>query len=237
MLSVKGNLNPAYASLLKAALPAAQPHIARVLGAAVLAAEEEDGPEGDEIASTFTPPPEPLVLDLAAATAGYHATIERLPPTFDPDARFSAARAHRLAYPAAEVADAATDAFTRPQGSFAARSFGNAVHAFLEIVAAQLASGTAAATLAAELSSWTPRITAVLRAGGLSPNTVVQLTRDTLAALTNAAAAEAQRQGVRSLDLTSRPSREAANALYRKLGFQLRETNVYRRLIKEDELE
>ena len=48
------------------------------------------------------------------------------------------------------------------------------------------------------------------------------------AALTNAAAAEAQRQGVRSLDLTSRPSREAANALYRKLGFQLRETNVYR---------
>jgi len=57
------------------------------------------------------------------------------------------------------------------------------------------------------------------------------------AALTNAAAAEAQRQGVRSLDLTSRPSREAANALYRKLGFQLRETNVYRRLIKEDELE
>jgi len=186
VLSVKGNLNPAYASLLKAALPAAQPHIARVLGAAVLAAEEEDGPEGDEIASTFTPPPEPLVLDLAAATAGYHATIERLPPTFDPDARFSAARAHRLAYPAAEVADAATDAFTRPQGSFAARSFGNAVHAFLEIVAAQLASGTAAATLAAELSSWTPRITAVLRAGGLSPNTVVQLTRDTLAALTNA---------------------------------------------------
>jgi ribosomal protein S18 acetylase RimI-like enzyme len=28
--------------------------------------------------------------------------------------------------------------------------------------------------------------------------------------------------------LTSRPSREAANRLYRRLGFEIRETNVYR---------
>jgi ribosomal protein S18 acetylase RimI-like enzyme len=48
------------------------------------------------------------------------------------------------------------------------------------------------------------------------------------AALTNAATHEAQLRGVRSVDLTSRPSREAANALYQKLGFALRETNVYR---------
>ena len=34
--------------------------------------------------------------------------------------------------------------------------------------------------------------------------------------------------GARTLDLTSRPSREAANRLYRKLGFKARETNVYR---------
>lgn len=47
-------------------------------------------------------------------------------------------------------------------------------------------------------------------------------------ALTNAATDEAQLRGVRSVDLTSRPSREAANALYQKLGFKLRETNVYR---------
>jgi ribosomal protein S18 acetylase RimI-like enzyme len=44
-------------------------------------------------------------------------------------------------------------------------------------------------------------------------------------------------RGVRRVDLTSRPSREAANALYQRLGFEIRETNVYRRLIKEDELE
>lgn len=35
--------------------------------------------------------------------------------------------------------------------------------------------------------------------------------------------------GARSVDLTSRPSREAANRLYRRLGFEARETNVYRR--------
>lgn len=31
-----------------------------------------------------------------------------------------------------------------------------------------------------------------------------------------------------TLTLTSHPSREAANRLYRRLGFELRETNVYR---------
>jgi ribosomal protein S18 acetylase RimI-like enzyme len=38
----------------------------------------------------------------------------------------------------------------------------------------------------------------------------------------------ARSNGVRTVDLTSRPSREAANALYLKLGFERRETNVYR---------
>lgn len=51
------------------------------------------------------------------------------------------------------------------------------------------------------------------------------------AALVNAAVDECRRQGIRSIDLTSRPSREAANALYRKLGFEQRETNVYRLLV------
>ena len=46
--------------------------------------------------------------------------------------------------------------------------------------------------------------------------------------LTLAAVDEARLRGVRTIDLTSRPTREAANALYVKLGFELRETNVYR---------
>lgn len=38
----------------------------------------------------------------------------------------------------------------------------------------------------------------------------------------------ARRLGAKTVDLTSRPSREAANRLYRDVGFQFRETNVYR---------
>jgi ribosomal protein S18 acetylase RimI-like enzyme len=38
----------------------------------------------------------------------------------------------------------------------------------------------------------------------------------------------ARELGARTVDLTSRPSREAANRLYRRLGFEPRETNVYR---------
>ncbi len=46
--------------------------------------------------------------------------------------------------------------------------------------------------------------------------------------LNRAAIDEAARRGARTVDLTSRPSREAANRLYQRLGFVLRETNVYR---------
>lgn len=48
------------------------------------------------------------------------------------------------------------------------------------------------------------------------------------AALTNAAIRLADSRGARTVDLTSRPSREAANRLYQRLGFVARKTNVYR---------
>ena len=38
----------------------------------------------------------------------------------------------------------------------------------------------------------------------------------------------AREHGCKTVDLTSRPSREAANRLYQRLGFVARETNVYR---------
>ena len=38
----------------------------------------------------------------------------------------------------------------------------------------------------------------------------------------------AEGQGAKTVDLTSRPSREAANRLYQRIGFVPRETNVYR---------
>jgi ribosomal protein S18 acetylase RimI-like enzyme len=48
------------------------------------------------------------------------------------------------------------------------------------------------------------------------------------AALNHAALDRARADGARTVDLTSRPSREAANRLYQRLGFVERGTNVYR---------
>jgi ribosomal protein S18 acetylase RimI-like enzyme len=47
-------------------------------------------------------------------------------------------------------------------------------------------------------------------------------------ALNRAALDRAREAGATTVDLTSRPSREAANRLYQRLGFEPRETNVYR---------
>jgi ribosomal protein S18 acetylase RimI-like enzyme len=47
-------------------------------------------------------------------------------------------------------------------------------------------------------------------------------------ALNLAALDRARAVGALTVDLTSRPSREAANRLYRRLGFEPRDTNVFR---------
>jgi ribosomal protein S18 acetylase RimI-like enzyme len=47
-------------------------------------------------------------------------------------------------------------------------------------------------------------------------------------ALNRAALERAKSLGAITVDLTSRPSREAANRLYKRLGFVKRSTNVYR---------
>jgi len=46
--------------------------------------------------------------------------------------------------------------------------------------------------------------------------------------LNRAALDLARARGARTVELTSRPSREAANRLYRRIGFVPRDTNVYR---------
>ena len=46
--------------------------------------------------------------------------------------------------------------------------------------------------------------------------------------LMNTAIRLAEESGARHVNLTSRPNREAANRLYRRLGFEERETNIYR---------
>jgi ribosomal protein S18 acetylase RimI-like enzyme len=52
-------------------------------------------------------------------------------------------------------------------------------------------------------------------------------------ALTLAAIRIADEAGARTVDLTSRPSREAANRLYQRLGFELRDSNVYRYAVRQ----
>jgi ribosomal protein S18 acetylase RimI-like enzyme len=47
-------------------------------------------------------------------------------------------------------------------------------------------------------------------------------------ALNRAAIAEAAHRGAKHVSLTSRPSREAANRLYVRLGFEPYDTNIYR---------
>ena len=51
-------------------------------------------------------------------------------------------------------------------------------------------------------------------------------------ALTRHALEAAKDAGATTVDLTSRPSREAANRLYQRVGFERRETNVYRYNLK-----
>jgi ribosomal protein S18 acetylase RimI-like enzyme len=51
--------------------------------------------------------------------------------------------------------------------------------------------------------------------------------------LVHTALDRAEKAGARTVDLTSRPDREAANRLYVRLGFTRRETNVYRRPVRE----
>jgi ribosomal protein S18 acetylase RimI-like enzyme len=55
--------------------------------------------------------------------------------------------------------------------------------------------------------------------------------RGVASALVEEALRRAERLGCRTVDLTSRPSRVEANRLYEKLGFERRETNVYRKKI------
>jgi ribosomal protein S18 acetylase RimI-like enzyme len=55
--------------------------------------------------------------------------------------------------------------------------------------------------------------------------------RGVAAALVAAALEHAEARGARTVDLTSRPDREAANRLYVRMGFEARATNVYRRTL------
>ena len=74
------------------------------------------------------------------------------------------------------------------------------------------------------------RIPTAIRARGsrMSSWTAAERGKGLGEALTRHALQVAKDAGATTVDLTSRPSREAANRLYQRVGFERRETNVYR---------
>jgi ATP-dependent helicase/nuclease subunit A len=165
--------NPHWLSLLKSAWPAAGPHFQ------LTATDAHKKPA----APVNTPA---LALAAAAAEDWPRPMLQRLPLSFNPETRFIEACTHKLPYGDPDAtAGPAHVPFSRPEGSFAARSFGNAVHAFLDILSSRIVDGSTASALLAELPSWTPRIAAVLRADGLPRATVDQLAREARTALEN----------------------------------------------------
>jgi len=168
--TINGTISPRFLSLLQSAWPAAETHFAA---------------PGAAAPKTTVPPIDSEALALAAAADWQRPILERLPADFDPAAAFATARAHKL--PDGEPDNTPTSAtlFDRPEGSFAARSFGNAVHDALEMLAHRIAASQPPAQLLAELPSWTPRIAALLRSDGLPRTTVDRYAREARTALEN----------------------------------------------------
>jgi ATP-dependent helicase/nuclease subunit A len=177
-INEKGGISPRSGSLLQSFWPAAKAHF----DAAAANALAFPAPFPDEEEEEETPA---LAFAAAAASTPSHSSLlYRLPLDFDPEAHLRSSRP--LAFTGAENSGTTAPAlFVRPEGSFAARAFGNAVHAFLELLAQELAEGQPVATLRANLSTWSPRIAAVLRAEGLPPAQVDRFAQRVLAALQN----------------------------------------------------
>jgi ATP-dependent helicase/nuclease subunit A len=172
-----GEISRRAGSLLEAAWPAAKSHFAEAASVPANVAKMF-------VRSLFPSAQEDqFVGDLAAAGAEEQARpamLQRLPLGFEPERRFAVER--RLSYGDAAIAPTH---FERPEGSFEARAFGNAVHAFAEMLTKRLADGTSGDALLGEIAGWTPRLAAVLRGDGLAPEVVDRLVARVKTALGN----------------------------------------------------
>ena len=176
-------------SLLQAAWPAAQPHVASSGG--TVDGSHNQIEEGEDIADLAAGAQQPnedvdgnLQVTDANLIAPVYPTIKRLPLSFDPAARFLPAGPLQRSYSEVE-APSSRRLFARPEGSFAARAFGNVVHECIELLSVRVAAGGSPGALRSELPSWSMRVQALLRADGLSAATVTRLAREVITALEN----------------------------------------------------
>jgi ATP-dependent helicase/nuclease subunit A len=174
-MTAKGDICREYGSLLATAWPAAERHFVETAPVQTNMFEMSLVAEREDIAGDF-------IGDIAAGGQEElrPAMLQRLPLSFEPAARFAAAR--KLPYGDTAITLAH---FERPEGSFQARAFGNAVHAFVEILTKRLADRTSVDALLREVAGWTPRIAAVLRGDGLTPAVVKELVTRVKTALGN----------------------------------------------------
>jgi ATP-dependent helicase/nuclease subunit A len=173
-----GSISLSSGSLLQAAWPAAERHFvntqepAKPLTASVvlLRPAEQD---------TFVLPELAAEADEARKSA---TILRRVPLDFQPLKGLP----HPLPLPHGKLTDSPFPTFARPEGSFEFRAFGNAVHAFLEIVAHKLGAGMNPQFVINEVTSWSQRINAVLRSSGLAPQLAERYVQRVQSALLNA---------------------------------------------------
>lgn len=169
---------PRHDSLLRASWAAAEPAILQQLAGGSPSTALPEASEHPWGAPLNTPPHDPAPLALAASAEAPHsgeidpnsgprpASVQRLPQDFDPLARFQRDTGPQLPYPPASALRHRA-AFARPEGTFAARAFGNVVHRFLELAAERLSGGQTLEDLIAELPGWGDRIRTSFRAEGV----------------------------------------------------------------------
>jgi ATP-dependent helicase/nuclease subunit A len=176
--TAKGEIDRPHGSLLATAWPVAERHFA-----VDMSISKKPG----QMFIMFPSPEDDdgFVGDIAASADGTvrPAILQRLPIGFRPESRFSTGQ--KLSYGEDDAASPGLAHFDRPEGSFEARAFGNAVHAFLEMTATRLAGGTSVEALLREVEGWTSRIVAVLRVDGLHPSVIERLTPRVKTAVTN----------------------------------------------------
>ncbi len=166
----EGDISIPSSTLLSSAWPAVNHHFLAPPSSDVFMAEERDN--GDDVGEPGT----------AFKRASQARPLQRLPLEYVPSARGSAS----VKLPYGDHNEQHLGArFERPDGSFASRAFGNAVHTFIDLLAARIAEGKSSSELLAEVPTWQGRITAVLRSSGLPAEHVDRFATRVLLALSN----------------------------------------------------